>query len=395
MNTHSSGFKPACLAAISNISVPFLVHLTAAEIISGLNRFTKLYSLKITFTQQMVAWTTENPLNYYISDATSATSLIYSKDTLVIHIGGLFSQNATYKMSVKHLLSKNMAFLSDTAISFFYPYKVEQKPLLAWTFDNLQNTSTEIFADYHLLDTVSEAVIFCNGKHKSSEWLSGELNVFNGTVLGDPRPKPIAGKAIAFVSKVFNNKTVVLKFPTKGYFNLALSLAVQRTNTGFNKHEWEWSLDGENYTAIENTATCPLTAGSFFLTTLDLRNIEELDDKEEVFLRLTFFGATGTSGNNRLDNITVHGVSILGNQIDTQKKSNNRFLIAPNPNRGEFIIIYDNSLFDSNTNYFIYNTFGQEIKRGNLNNPHIDLSNQSNGIYYCKIFDECLKIIKY
>ena len=350
-------------------------------------------TIKITFTQPMKAWTTENPLNYYISEAVVVTSLNYLHDTLVVHLGGLFSQNVTYKLYINHLLANNMAFLKDTAISFLYPYKVEQKPLLAWTFDKLQNTVTETSADYHLLDSVSEAVLYYNGTYKSSIWLSSELNVFNGTELGDPRPKPNAGKAIAFVNKTAEGKSVVFKFPTKGFFNLALSMAVQRTGTGFNTHVWEWSLDGENYTLIENTATCPLTTGSFILTNLDLRTIDELDDQQEVFLRLTFYGAIGATGNNRLDNITLHGVSIFENKINGEKKSSNGFQIAPNPTQGQFHII--NHTEFNHIDYDIYNSLGQKIKTGNLDHPHIDLSDQPNGIYFCKILNECLKIVKY
>jgi endonuclease I len=359
-------------------------------------------TLKITFTQPMIAWTTENPLNYYISEAVSVTSLHYSLDTLVVHIGGLFSQNATYKLSIKHLLAKNMAFLNDTAVSFLYPYKVEQKPLLAWTFDYLEgspNTPKRILAEYHLLDTVSEAVLFCDGSYKSSNFVcapsSTELNSYTGTTLGDPRPKTFRGKDIAFVNESANGKSVVFKFPTKGYFNLALSMAVRRSSTSaFDTHLWEWSLDGENYTLIENTSTCPLTTGGDHVpVTLDLRTIDELDDKEEVFLRMTLKGCKGATSNNRFDNITLHGVSIYGNKINDEKKLNNRFFIAPNPNQGQFYIINFSEYFNS-IGYEIFNSSGQKIQTGKIDNSLIDISNHPNGIYYCKVLCECLKIVK-
>ena len=359
-------------------------------------------TLKITFTQPMVAWTVENPLNYYISSTVAVTSLSYLNDTLVVHLGGLFSQNSTYNLSVQHLLSKNMAFLDDEMVSFAYPYLVEQKPLLAWTFDNLQskpNTPKVIAADYHLLDTISEAVLYGDGNFGSSVWLcdnSGtELDAFSGDIMGDPRPSPIAGKAIAFANTTANGKSVVFKFPTKGYFNLALSMAVRRTATGFDTHSWEWSLDGETYTLIENATTCPITAGSFVTTTLNLTTIDELDDQEAVFLRLTFDGCINASGNNRLDNITIHGVSIYGNSIHGEKKNSNRFSIVPNPNQGKFqIMSYDCSdYYDSD--FVIYNFFGQLIKVGKLDSSLIDISEQPNGIYFCKILGETLKVVKY
>jgi len=359
--------------------------------------------LKITFTQSMVAWTTENPLNYSINQIVAVTSLKYQNDTLTVHIGGLFSQNSTYSLSVKHLLSKNMAFIDETTVSFFYPYQVEQKPLLAWTFDNLQgrpNTSNRISADYHLLDTVSEAVLYADGSFQSSIWTcvnsSTELDAFSGTKAGDPRPSPIAGSAIAFANSTANGKSVVFKFPTKGFFNLALSMAVRRTATGFDSHVWDWSIDGETYTLIENVSTCPIIIGDFVLTTLDLRTIDELDDQKEVLLRLTFDGCKAVSGNNRLDNITLRGVSILHNDIGNIENNSKRFFIIPNPTLGQFQIFnYTDDTEYFNSDYVIYNLFGQVVKTGRLDNSLIDFSGQPNGIYFCKIPGECLKIIKY
>jgi len=359
-------------------------------------------TLKMTFTQKMVTWTSENPLNYNINSTVSVTSLHYLNDTLTVHLGGLFSQNVDYYLSIKNLLAKNMAFLNDTTVSFLYPYQVEQQPLLAWSFDDLlskPNTPKKISADYHLLDTVSEAVLYCDGTYQSSDFFcatSGtELDAFSGTIDGDPRPNPKEGKALAFANNSANGKKVVFKFPTQGFFNLSVSMAVRRTATGFNEHQWEWSLDGENYTFIENTSTCPATAGSFVLTALDLSGIDDLNDRKEVFLRLTVLGATGATGNNRLDNITLRGVSIHGNSINTEKKNSNKLFIAPNPNQGKFQIInYDFSDYYVQ-DFVIYNSFGQIIKTGKLDSSFIDISDHPNGIYYCKIFGETLKVVKY
>ena len=361
------------------------------------------HTVKITFTQPMVAWTTENPLNYNISTTVAATALHYSNDTLTIHIGGLFSQNATYNLSIKHLLGQNMAFLRDTVVSFLYPYRVEQKPLLAWTFDDLKkkpDTPKRIAANYYVSDTISEAILYCDGTYKSSDWLcanSGtELDAFTGTTLGDPRPSPKAGMDLGLANTTANGKYVVFQFPTKGYFNLTLSMAVQRATTGFDTHEWEWSLDGEHYTYIENPKTCPLTTGKPVLTVLDLRAIEELNNREEVFLRLQLTGCTGSTGNNHLDNITLHGVSIDENGIQPFQKKNNRFIIAPNPNQGQFQIINLDATDYCNSDYIIYNSMGQAVKVGIFTNMSIiDLSEQPNGIYYCKILEEVLKIVKY
>jgi len=361
-------------------------------------------TLKITFTQPMVSWQAENPLNYYLGETVSITHLQLQNDTLLIHLGGLFSQNVYYNLSIRNLLAKNMTFLNDTTITFLYPFNVEQQTLLSWTFDNLPgkpNTPQRITVDYHQLDSMPDAILYCDGTYQSSNFLrttslnTTELDALTGDIIGDPRPNPKAGNAIAFLNATANGKSIVFKFPTKGYFNLALSMAVRRTGTGFNTHQWEWSLDGENYTLIENTSTCPATLNIFTINILDLRLIEELDNQEKVFLRLTLFGAIGASGgNNRFDNITLRGVPINGNSTDEQKKYNKSLYIAPNPNQGQFQIITHNIDYYNNAGYVIYNSFGQAIKYGTLDNSIIDISDQPNGIYFCKIFEKCLKIVK-
>jgi len=356
-------------------------------------------TLKITFSQPMVAWTTENPLNYHINDAVSVTSLEYLNDTLTLHIGGLFSENAKYNLSIKHLLAKNMAFVNDTTLSFLYPYKIEQKPLLSWTFDNLQkkpNTPKVIPADYHLLDTVSEAVLYADGTYQSSIWVCNEgsgteLDALNGTTTGDPRQPSKAGMAIAFSNTTSNGKSVVFKFPTKGFFNLALSMAVRRTATGFDLHQWEWSIDGENYTLIEGTTTCPITTGEFVLTTLDLRTIEEIDNREVVFLRLTFFGSTGTTGNNRIDNITIHGVSINTYNINSFEKKN-RIIISPNPTTGE-LRIENGELRIENVD--IFDIYGRKHQLITSSSHHlINIVSLPAGIYFLRVDGQTVKVIK-
>ncbi|MDR0205813.1 MAG: endonuclease [Bacteroidales bacterium] len=365
-------------------------------------------TLKITFTQPMVTWTITNPLNYTIKEAVSITSLHCKNDTLVVHIGGLFSQNAMYQLTVKHLLANNMAFLNDTVITFKYPYLVEQKPLLAWTFDTLQgkpNTPKLIAANFHLLDTVSEAVLYCDGTYGSSDFLcaaSGtELESFSGTTLGDPRTSPKAGNAIAFANSTANGKSVVFKFPTKGYFNLSMSMAVRKTATGFDKHQWEWSLDGENYFLIESTATCPNIDGNFVLTTLDLRAIDELDNRENAFLRLTLLGCKGASGNNRFDNITLHGVTIQEHNSIPEKKNDRTFFIAPNPTTGQLRITnYELRITDVE----IYDIFGKKVGTNlrvchNADEILLDISHLPAGIYFLRIQTEkeiiTKKVVKY
>ena len=273
-------------------------------------------TLFITFSEPMVAWTVENPLNYTMSNSFNVSSLKYIKDTLWVELGGLFNNTTTYKLTISNLLAKNMEFLDNAVISFKYPYTNAWKPILMWSFNENKakpNTKTVYAADHNFSSYLS-GTLFCNREYQSDEWISDSkntmLNSFTGTTLGDLRTSVDKGQDISFENTIANGKSVVFKFSTLGYKNLWISMAINRSDGGFDKHQWEWSIDGNNFTFIPNTSTCPLSGTtSFVITTLDLSNIVEINDKSIVFLRLTFNGCIGSSGNNRIDNITIHGVS--------------------------------------------------------------------------------------
>src|SRR5262249_21213733 len=79
------------------------------------------------------------------------------------------------------------------------------------------------------------------------------------------------------------------------------------SGTGFNSDQLSYSTDG---TAFTNFGSAYTPAGSFALQSFDLSTITQLDNQATAFLKITFGGATGTSGNNRLDNVQINGTLI-------------------------------------------------------------------------------------
>lgn len=82
-----------------------------------------------------------------------------------------------------------------------------------------------------------------------------------------------------------------------------LTYAAQRTSTGFNIHQISYSTDGTSFTVFRNDTLTG--SGSFGLRTVSFAGVTALNNAANVILRITFFGATAATGNNRLDNITI------------------------------------------------------------------------------------------
>ncbi|WP_194755417.1 ExeM/NucH family extracellular endonuclease [Aliidiomarina indica] len=103
-----------------------------------------------------------------------------------------------------------------------------------------------------------------------------------------------------------NGAQVVMEVDTTGFQDIRFSLAINTTATGFDTRVFEWSTDGVNYTEFATDQG----RGSWFVRSYDLSDVNELNDNNQVYIRITIDGATNASGNNRFDNILVSGVSL-------------------------------------------------------------------------------------
>lgn len=113
-----------------------------------------------------------------------------------------------------------------------------------------------------------------------------------------------AGLALALANSANNGGNLTLNVSTAGFRNIVVSFATQRTSTGFNNNQFQYSLDGTtfvNFGGAFNPAT------SFSLLTFDLSSIAGLNDNPLASFRIIFNGATSTTGNNRIDNLVVEG----------------------------------------------------------------------------------------
>jgi hypothetical protein len=145
--------------------------------------------------------------------------------------------------------------------------------------------------------------------------LTSNLNVVNilfaaGTTnnarLGDP-----AGQALSLqggTSNANNGRNLTFNVSTAGFANIIVSFATQGTSTGFNSNQFQYSLDGVNFTDF-GPPYAPATAFGTLPIVFSLVSIAGLNDNPNAAFRIVFNGATSSTGNNRIDNIVVEGTS--------------------------------------------------------------------------------------
>ena len=175
--------------------------------------------------------------------------------------------------------------------------------------------------------------LYFDGSNGSSDWFvpatgstSTELNGFggtsinntasDGTLLSSVTTSPSALVVIGGAGgAAANGKSAVFAFSMAGKADLSISLSAQRTSTGFTTQLWEYSADGGSTWGNIGSFIGGNTAGtiqSSFSNTgvLSFAAFSALDGVSDARLRLTFTGASNSSGNNRLDNIQLNAVVV-------------------------------------------------------------------------------------
>ena len=125
--------------------------------------------------------------------------------------------------------------------------------------------------------------------------------------LGDP-----GLQALSLVGISNNGQSITFSVSTVGFGSISVSFATQRTSTGFNSNQFQYSLDG--ITFIDFAAPYNPTA-SFSVVAFDLSGIAGLNNNPNAAFRIVFNGATSATGNNRLDNLVVEGTPLESDPV--------------------------------------------------------------------------------
>jgi len=210
----------------------------------------------------------------------------------------------------------------------------------AWDFQTTTNGGTALLVSPStpttLVANFGAGSLYLNGTNGSSSFFipatgstNTEVNSFSGTTVNADAGIGLSttttgAAALAIANSSANGKSLAFLLNLTGLQNLTVSLAAQRTNSGFTSQVWETSSDGTNWSTWGSftSGTAAGTLASSFATSgvLSLTGTSALDNAATAYVRVTFTGASSSTGNNRLDNIifnadvvpTPGAVALLG-----------------------------------------------------------------------------------
>lgn len=99
-----------------------------------------------------------------------------------------------------------------------------------------------------------------------------------------------------------------MNLPTTNYSNLLLSFAVQRTTNGARQNLVSYSVDGVNFTTDSLRSYIHTVDTGWLGFSYDFSHISGVNNNPNFKIQIRFaINDTGSSGNNRFDNITLEG----------------------------------------------------------------------------------------
>lgn len=163
------------------------------------------------------------------------------------------------------------------------------------------------------------------GSRLTSNFDPANITSFSGTTVnadnGDTAGSALAlqgGTASTTTPTTYANNGGYLQATANltGFQNIGFSFAGQRTTTGFTNDQFQYSLNGTDFTNFGPVYNPnPTTNGGFATQSFDLSSIAGLNNNANAAFRLTLDGATSAGGNNRFDNLIISGTAGAGTPI--------------------------------------------------------------------------------
>lgn len=202
--------------------------------------------------------------------------------------------------------------LTCLAMLLLMPNIQAQTAIASWHFGTaLTPTAGNNVYQTHYDAECGEGTIYYDGTNGSSVWIYSTLKTSTtASVPGDVQPCGQTAKTnsiqIINANPGANDSCIVFKFSTIGFENITIGYESRGSSTGFTTHTWAHSTDGVNFTTVTSLEGMNTSAtGTWPRYNVSFSNF--LDDAEFAYIRLTFTGATGSTGNNYIDNIVISG----------------------------------------------------------------------------------------
>ena len=179
---------------------------------------------------------------------------------------------------------------------------------------NVSSASADEIAVWNFND--SDLVVDHGAGTLVSNFVAANIQFAAGTT-NNARLGDSSGQALSLqggTGNTNNGRNITFNVSTLGFTNIIVSFATQGTSTGFNLNQFQYSLDGVTFTDF-GPAFVPASAFGAIPIVFTLSGIAGLDNNPNAAFRIVFNGATTSTGNNRIDNLVVEGITAADSTI--------------------------------------------------------------------------------
>jgi len=268
-----------------------------------------------------------------------------------------------------------------------------------WHFNNFAdsfhtNSIPGIAADFSIHDTSKAKILYTKIPGTSAAYgtyvdsftaPTADHDTFNARMSAPP------GFALR-VRNPSDSMELLFYIPTVHYKNILLKYGVERSNTsGMLTQNFDYSVDsGSTWRTTGLTTLSYTVRDTFGLVATSFGSDTEVNNNPKLVFRIKFAGSnTGTSGNNRFDNVTIDGDSIV---VGTTPPPNAvqsvagaaPYILYPNP---VINTIELNGPTEGSKQVVISNTSGQKVFEVQETGKHfnLDISKLTPGNYFVRI----------
>ncbi|MCX6172075.1 MAG: Ig domain-containing protein [Flavobacterium sp.] len=175
-----------------------------------------------------------------------------------------------------------------------------------WNFNSITGTQTLVNPDLTLLPLGGASIDYSGSG-------AGYMDAFTPGYDSNLQNSEVPGSGLR-TRNPSDSRYLVMAVPTTGYKTIVVQFATAASSSGAQIQNYSYTVDGANYstdglnTTTFNTTVDPIIS----LVSLDFSSITEVNNNPNFKIKISFSGsnASGTTGNNRFDNVTVKGIPL-------------------------------------------------------------------------------------
>jgi len=260
-----------------------------------------------------------------------------------------------------------------------------------WNFNNFTSVVTlpeiaSIAADYSILDTAKARIVYQPVPGTSSAYSTYIDNSTGDTT--NARMGAVAGNSLR-PRNPNDSMELLFYIPSTGYKNLVFKYATESSSytSGDSAQAFSYSLDSGATWISSGTGLSEWVDSAqltFTLKTVTINDTNAYNNRKLVFRIITVGRNSGTSGNNRYDNVTLDGTPI--STAGVEEVVTPKYVLYPNPAANNINVVSEVGGAKSIT---ILNGAGQNVytteKEGTFFS--VNTNSLSKGNYFITILD--------